>query len=93
MDTSCRHNCSPSTEVPSVIPTDLDDQHKIIFHYFINQAALCACILQKNDTSPNFDTKTVSYFQTQTRTLEMCGLIDSTVYAEYRFNADTCLLN
>ena len=46
-------------------------------------------ILQKYAISANFHTKTVSYFLNQTCTLEMCGLIDSTVYSEHRFDADT----
>jgi len=50
-------------------------------------------LLQKYVISANSDTITISYFSPNLYSLEMCGLIDSTVYSEYRFDVDTYLLN
>jgi len=45
--------------------------------------------LQKYAISANFHQKRSVTFKPNLYSLEMCGLIDSTVYFEHQFDADT----
>jgi len=92
MDISCRPHYIRITEEPSVTPTDLDDQHKYFFTLSYTKQLGVLVILQQYVISANFDTITVSYFKPKLHSLEMCGLINSTVYSEYRFDADKSML-
>jgi len=66
---------------------------EVMLLFVTNQAAWCACKLAENVISAKFDTSPQQLLSNKTCTLEMPGFVNSTVYSEYWFDADTYLLN
>ena len=66
---------------------------EVVLFFVTNQAVWCACKLAENVISAKFDTSPQQLLLNKCSTLEMHRFMNSTVYSENQFDADTYLLN